>query len=80
VLTIPADALVEKGNQTVVYTGYDEENDVLFNPVTVKVGRSDGENAEILEGLAGGQTFYYAYYDTLEVSFTPDFGVGFPFG
>ena len=80
VLTIPADALVENGNQTVVYTGYDEENDILIDPVTVKVGCSDGKTVEILEGLTNGQTYYYAYYDTLEISFTPDFGGGFPFG
>ena len=81
VLTIPADALVENGNQTVVYTGYDEENDTLINPVMVKIGSSDGENAEILEGLESGQTYYYAYYDTLEISFAPDFGGGgFIFG
>ena len=81
VLTIPADALVEKGNQTLVYTGYDEENGVLLNPVTVKVGTSDGETVEILEGLTSGQTYYYAYYDTLEISFTPEFsGGGFMFG
>ena len=81
VLTIPSDALVETGNQTLVYTGYDEENDTLLDPVTVKVGRSDGETVEILEGLANGQTYYYAYYDTLEISFTPEFsGGGFMFG
>ena len=81
VLTIPADALVESGNQTIVYTGYDEENGLLLNPVTVKVGCSDGETVEILEGLASGQTYFYAYYDTLEISFAPDFsGGGFPFG
>ena len=81
VLTIPADALVEQGNQTVVYTGYDEETETLLDPVTVTVGCSDGEQAELLDGLAEGQTYYYAYYDTLEISFTPDFGGGgFPFG
>ena len=81
VLTIPADALVENGNQTVVYTGYDEKTETLCNPVTVKVGCSDGETVEILDGLANGQTYYYAYYDTLEISFTPDFGgTGFMFG
>lgn len=74
VLTVPADALVEQGNETVVYTGYDEENEILLNPVAVKVGCSDGETVEILEGLTEGQTYYYAYYDTLEISFTPDFG------
>ena len=81
VLTVPANALVEQRNQTVVYTGYDEETETLCNPVTVKVGCSDGETVEILEGLTKGQTYYYSYYDTLEVSFAPDFGVGgFMFG
>jgi HlyD family secretion protein len=80
VLTIPAAALVEKGNQTVVYTGYDEEKGILLDPVTVQVGYSDGETVQILEGLANGQTYYYAYYDTLEISLTPDFGGGFMFG
>ena len=81
VLTIPADALVEDGNRTVVYTGYDAENDILLDPVQVTVGTSDGETVQILEGLALGQTYYYAYYDTLEISFTPDFGGGgFMFG
>ena len=81
VLTIPADALVEQGNQTVVYTGYDEETETLLDPVTVTVGCSDGEQAELLDGLAEGQTYYYAYYDTLEISFTPEFGGGgFLFG
>lgn len=81
VLTIPADALVEQGNQTVVYTGYDEETEMLLDPVAVTVGCSDGDQAELLGGLAEGQTYYYAYYDTLEISFTPEFGGGgFPFG
>ena len=81
VITVPADALVENGNQTVIYTGYDEESDTLLDPVAVTVGSSDGETVEILEGLASGQTYYYAYYDTLEISFTPDFGgSGFMFG
>lgn len=80
ILTIPVRALVEMGNETVVYTGYDAENDVLLNPVTVKYGTSDGENVEILEGLVSGQTYYYAYYDTLEISYAPDFGSSGFFG
>ena len=76
VLTIPAEALVEQGNETVVYTGYDEETGTLLDPVAVKTGCSDGENVEILEGLEPGRTCYYAYYDTLEISATPDFGGG----
>ena len=79
VLTIPSAALVEQGNQTIVYTGYDEETETLLDPVVVKAGCSDGEHTEIREGLASGQTYYYAYYDTLEISVTPDFG-GFSFG
>ena len=73
---ILAAALVEKGTQTVVYTGYDEKTEELTNPVTVKTGGSDGETVEILDGLSNGQTYYYAYYDTLEISYTPDFGGG----
>lgn len=82
VLTIPADALSELGNQTVVYTAYDEENDSLTNPVTVQVGVSDGETVQIVDGLTDGQTYYYAYYDTPVASVTPDFGTsgGFMFG
>ena len=80
VMTIPADALVEQGNQTIVYTGYDEKKEALTDPVVVKVGKSDGETVEILEGLTDGQTYYYAYYDTLEISNTPDFGGGGFFG
>ena len=79
-LTIPASALVEKGTKTLVYTGYDEENECLMNPVEVTTGVSDGETVQILEGLAEGETYYYAYYDTLEISYTPDFGGGMMFG
>ena len=81
VLTVPADALVETGTQTVVYTGFDEETETLTDPVAVRVGSSDGETVEILEGLTEGLTYYYAYYDTPEYSVTPDFGGGgFMFG
>ena len=80
VLTVPVDALVEQGNETLIYTGYDEEAGTLLDPVAVKVGTSDGETVEILEGLAAGQSYYYAYYDTLEISLAPDFGGGFLFG
>lgn len=74
VLTVPAAALVEQGNKTLIYTGYDEKSEELLNPVEVTVGASDGETVAILEGLSVGQTYYYAYYDTLEISNTPDFG------
>ena len=79
-LTIPAEALVEMGTQTVVYTGYDEENETLIGPVTVTTGISDGLTVQILDGLNPGDTYFYAYYDTLEISYTPDFGGGSMFG
>ena len=75
-VTVPAEALVEQGTKTLIYTGYDEENDVLTDPVEVTVGMSDGQSAQILSGLSAGTTCYYAYYDTLQISFTPDFGGG----
>ena len=80
-VTLPADALVEQGTKTLVYTGYDAENELLLNPVEVTVGVSDGEKVQILEGLEAGTVCWYAYYDTLQISYTPDFGSGgFPFG
>ena len=79
-LTVPAEALVEDGTRTLVYTGYDEENACLTGPVEVITGVSDGKSIQILEGLSDGDTYYYAYYDTLEISNTPDFGGGMMFG
>ena len=79
-LTIPASALVEEGTRTLVYTGYDEENQSLTGPVEVTTGVSDGEHVQILAGLTDGDGYYYAYYDTLEISYTPDFGGGMMFG
>lgn len=80
VLTLPAAALVEDGTRTLIYTGYNEKENLLLNPVEVTVGLSDGKNVQILEGLTQGQTYYYAYYDTLETSVTPDFGNSGLFG
>ena len=59
--TIPVVALAEAGAQTVVYTALDEEGNPT-NPVPVTIGLSDGLNAEILDGLALGDTYYYSYY------------------
>ncbi|MBQ7801555.1 MAG: HlyD family efflux transporter periplasmic adaptor subunit [Oscillospiraceae bacterium] len=68
VLTVPVAALNENGGETFVYTSYDEKSGELGEPVVVETGISDGENVEILSGLQEGQTCYYAYYDTLELS------------
>ena len=64
---IPVAALAEQGSRTVVYTALDAETGEPAKPVTVTVGASDGEYAQILEGLSLGDTYYYSYYDTLEV-------------
>lgn len=73
VLTVPVAALTEQENKTVLYTGYDEKTRTLINPVEVTLGLSDGETVELLSGLSEGDTYYYSYYDTLEISNTPDF-------
>lgn len=81
VTSVPVEALVENGTKTIIYTGYDEQNATLINPVTVEIGVSDGKTAEITSGLTAGSTYYYEYYDTLEVSNTPDMASGgFGFG
>lgn len=64
---IPVEALVEEGSKTLVYTGYDEKNDQLINPVEITLGCSDGIHAEVLSGLDVGDTFWYSYYDILEI-------------
>lgn len=67
-LTVPVAALAEQGNQTVVYTGFDEETGQMNTPIPVELGYSDGQNVQILSGLDEGTAFWYAYYDTLEIS------------
>lgn len=64
---IPVAALAEEGAWTVVYTALDEKTGEPTNPAPVTVGLSDGIFAEIVEGLEIGDTYYYSYYDTLEV-------------
>lgn len=76
VLAVPVAALTERGTDTILYRSYDEETGALADPVTVTVGVSDGEYAQILSGIGEGEGYYYAYYDTLEISATPDFGNG----
>lgn len=63
VLTLPVEALSQKGSGTIVYTGYDPETRTLLDPVEVTVGVSDGSTAQILDGLEEGDTVWYAYYE-----------------
>lgn len=77
--SVPVAALSEEGSQTLIYTGWDEEQELLTDPVAVTLGASDGEYVQILSGLEAGAAYCYAYYDTLEISNIPDFGGGFSF-
>lgn len=64
VVTIPAAALQDSGSKSFVYTGYDEKNKMLIDPVTVEIGASDGEFVEVVSGLEVGQSVWYANYLT----------------
>lgn len=77
-LSIPVSALVEQDGKTMVYTACNEKDGILEKPVEVTTGLSDGEYVEILSGLSAGDTIWYAYYDTPEISNIPTPG-GFGF-
>ena len=68
VLTVPVAALQENGTQVYVYTGYDEKTETFSAPVAVTVGQSDGTNAEVLSGLAAGDTVWYTYKKTADLT------------
>jgi multidrug efflux pump subunit AcrA (membrane-fusion protein) len=72
---IPVAAVVNLGSKTVGYRGYDGDKETFTDPVEVVLGRSDGIYVEVISGLDAGEVFYYGYYDTLELSDEPDFGV-----
>lgn len=58
VVTIPANALQEKGDKTFVYTKKDDEGN-LSGEQEVSTGLSDGDKVEITDGLSEGDTVYY---------------------
>lgn len=58
VLTLPVNALQERGNKVFVYTKQDDEGN-LSGETEVTTGLSDGDNVEITEGLSEGDTVYY---------------------
>ncbi|MDO4983061.1 MAG: efflux RND transporter periplasmic adaptor subunit [Eubacteriales bacterium] len=75
VLTVPAEAIVEDGARSFVYTGYDEKEELLIAPADITTGASDGINVEVLSGLTEGQEVWYTYYDKPTISFDfPGFG------
>ena len=50
-LSIPTDAIIDSGTRKVVFVSLGEGK---FRPREVKIGASDGERSEVLEGLAAG--------------------------
>ena len=78
---VPVAALGKDGVDSILYTSYDAETGTLGDPVVVSIGVSDGENVQILEGFAAGETCYYEYFDTYVGSDSPQQqGRGFNFG
>ncbi len=78
---VPVAALGKDGVDSVLYTSYDAESGTLGDPVVVSIGVSDGENVQILEGFAAGETCYYEYFDTYVGSDAPrQQGRGFDVG
>lgn len=59
VLLIPLTAVVDEGNASYVYTGYDESSGELTDKMEVTLGVSDDTNVEIKSGLSEGETIYY---------------------
>ena len=68
VLSIPAAALYDTADGSVVYTALNKDTGKPESPAPVVVGVSDGERVEILSGLTEGQTVWYTIYDTPEYS------------
>ena len=78
---VPVAALGKDGVDSILYTSYDAETGTLGDPVVVSIGVSDGENVQILEGFATGETCYYEYFDTYVGSDSPQQqGGGFNLG
>lgn len=58
VVTVPVNALQERGDETFVYTEKASDG-TLSGEKTVTTGISDGDMVEITEGLSEGETVYY---------------------
>jgi membrane fusion protein, copper/silver efflux system len=51
-LSVPTDAIIDSGTRKVVFVALGEGK---FRPREVKIGSSDGERSEVLEGLSAGE-------------------------
>ena len=69
VAALPAAAIQSQDGKSWVYTAYDEKTDTLSGLTQVELGRSDGENVEILSGLDSGVSCYYRYAEEIEYRF-----------
>ena len=58
ILTLPAEAVQERGNHSFVYTQKGEDG-VLSGEVEIETGLSDGNKVEIVSGLEAEQEIYY---------------------
>ena len=67
--TLPAAAIQSQDGKSWIYTAYDEKTDTLSGLTQVELGRSDGENVEILSGLDSGTSCYYRYAEEIEYRF-----------
>lgn len=75
VITIPVNALQEKGNKVFVYTEKDEDGN-LSGETEVTTGLSDGTTVEITEGLSEGDTVYYNKSGNTDSGSGNDSGMG----
>lgn len=77
IITIPMNALQERGGSSFVYTSQEEDGS-LSGEVEVTTGLSDGSTVEITEGLSEGDAVYYQKTGSSDSSSKdiqmPDFG------
>ena len=67
VLTLPMNALQEKGDKTFVYTEKDAEGN-LSGETEIQTGLTDGSTVEITDGLKEGDTVYYMRSDSSQTN------------
>jgi len=67
-VAIPIAAIVESGNESYVYTSYNEEKHAFGGLAAVSTGLSDGADVEILSGLDAGSKVWYEYNDSVNIS------------
>lgn len=76
ILTLPVNALQEKGNKVFVYTEQDSDGNPA-GEVEVSTGLSDGSTVEITEGLSEGDTVYYQKTGVSSGGSSGEMGKGF---